>query len=38
MLPESLFDWAQWQNFADSLGLPQDGKTPSVATDPSARP
>ncbi|BGP38406.1 hypothetical protein JCM10450v2_002351 [Rhodotorula kratochvilovae] len=30
MLPDSLFDWAQWQNFADSLGLPPDGKTPSV--------
>ncbi|GAA5892827.1 hypothetical protein JCM8208_004098 [Rhodotorula glutinis] len=38
MLPESLFDWAQWQNFADSLGLPQDGKTPSVGTDSSTRP
>ncbi|GAA5835100.1 hypothetical protein JCM9279_007200 [Rhodotorula babjevae] len=38
MLPESLFDWAQWQNFADSLGLPQDGKTPSIGTDSSARP
>ncbi|GJN87202.1 hypothetical protein Rhopal_000147-T1 [Rhodotorula paludigena] len=31
MLPDSLFDWAQWQNFADSFGLPPDGKTPSAA-------
>lgn len=37
MLPDSLFDWAQWQNFADSLGLPQDGKTPSAGAESASR-